>query len=90
MKFGMQKLAVNSPLHAKFEANRRSFEIRGPVSGLMSFVEFTSKEATFYTCPKGPSRIASITASRGVYPIMKDRDNSVYQLITILALILEV
>ena len=56
-KFGMHKLAANSSLHAKFEANRRSFEVRGQNSGLLSFVEFTSMGGNIKKCLKGPRKL---------------------------------
>ena len=56
-KFGMQKLAANSSLHAKFEANRRSFEVRGQNSGLLSFVEFTSMGGNIKKCLKRPRKL---------------------------------
>ena len=57
MKFGMHKLAPDSPLHAKFEANWRSFEVRGQNSGLLSFVEFTSMGGNIKKCLKGPRKL---------------------------------
>ena len=67
-KFGMHKLAANSTLHAKFEANRRSFEVRGQNSRLLSFVNviivlWQQTEVSKTT----KKNIAYLPATRGVY-----------------------
>ena len=42
LKFGMLKLDPNSTHHTKFEANRRTFEVRGQGSRIFSFEKFTN------------------------------------------------